>query len=279
MERIIDLRGRVRTRLRQNAEVVGADEAFFEDEDDPQTIINLYHERAGILDGDPDGEVDLASHAYQIWKNAIGAGPSLAEKVASLPNVVFSSRQRTPITQQPEGVLAFMRTSDGNDALAYVGRDGQSITESQLEILSAAECNSDTPAQPHHESHHELVEEGVKHVVREEKRVGGQLGRPSGARFRTYNRLKQYEEAIKGQLFYTDSLPKAIDDIYRYPLRQSAVDTLNRQLRSGVDDGQLADIVMSLREEDRLCLTDDEAEAQEPQIICSLGLFDSEDNV
>ena len=279
VERIIDLRRRVRERLMENAEVVGADEAFFEDEDDPQTIINLYHERAGILDGDPDGEVDLASHAYQIWKNAIGADPSLAEKVASLPNVVFSSRQHTPITQQPEGVLAFMRTSDGNDALAYVGTEtAKAFTESQLEILSAAECKPDTPAQPHHESHHRLVAEGVKHIVREEKRVGGQLGRPSGARFRTYNRLKQYEEAIKGQLFYTDALPKAIDDIYRYPLRQSAVDTLNRQLRSGVDDGQLSEIVIALREEDRLCLTDDEAEAQEPQIICSLGLFDSEDN-
>ena len=278
VERIIDLRKRVRERLKENAEVVGADEAFFEDEDDDQTIINLYHERAGILDGDPDGEVDLASHAYQIWKNAISADPRLEREVADLPPVVLSSRHHVPIAQRPEGVLVFMRTADGNDALAYVDREGQSITESQLEILSAAECKPDTPAQPHHENHHELVEEGVKHVVREEKRVGGQLGRPSGARFRTYNRLKQYEAAIKGQLFDVDPLHKAIDDIYRYPLRQSAVDTLNRQLRSGVDDGQLAEMVMSLREEDRLCLTDDEAEAQEPQIICSLGLFDSDDN-
>ena len=137
--------------------------------------------------------------------------------------------------------------------------EGRSITESQLEILSAAECRPDTPAQPHHESHHQLVAEGVRHVVREEKRVGGQLGRPSGARFRTYTRLKQYAEAIKGQLFDVDALHKAIDDIYRYPLRQSAVDTLNRQLRSGVDDTPLAEIVMSLREEDRLCLAGDDA--------------------
>ena len=278
VERIIDLRKRVRERLKENAEVVGADETFFEDEDDDQTVINLYHERAGILDGDPDGEVDLASHAYQIWKNAISADPRLEKAVADLPDVVFSSRQHAPIAQRPEGVLVFMRTADGNDALAYVEREGKSITESQLEILSAAECRPDTQAQPHHESHHQLVAEGVKHVVREEKRVGGQLGRPSGARFRTYTRLKQYTDAIKGQLFDVDALHKAIDDIYGYPLRQSAVDTLNRQLRSGVDDGQLADIVIALREEDRLCLTDDEAEAQEPQIICSLGLFDSEDD-
>ena len=278
VERIINLRNRVRTRLRENAEVVGADEAFFEDESDSQTIVNLYNERAGILDGDPDGEVDLASHAYQIWKNATSADPRLEKAVADLPDVVFSSRQHTPIAQRPEGVLVFMRTADGNDALAYVDREGRSITESQLEILSAAECKSDTAAQPHHESHHQLVVEGVRHVVREEKRVGGQLGRPSGARFRTYTRLKQYADAIKGQLFDVEALHKAIDDIYRYPLRPSAVDTLNRQLRSGVDDAQLAEIVMSLREEDRLSLTGDDVEVQEPQIICSLGLFDSEDN-
>ena len=105
------------------------------------------------------------------------------------------------------------------------------------------------------------------------------MGRPSGARFRTYTRLKAYADAIKGQLFDVDALHKAIDDIYRYPLRPLAVDTLNRQLRSGVSDDQLAEIVMSLREEDRLCLKGDAAaEAQEPQIICSLGLFDTEDD-
>ena len=103
------------------------------------------------------------------------------------------------------------------------------------------------------------------------------MGRPSGARFRAYRRLKTYADAIKGQLF-EEALQKAIDDIYRYPLRPSAVDTLKRQLRSGVSDDQLAEIVISLHNDDRLCLTDDEAEVQEPQIICSLGLFDSEDD-
>ena len=102
--------------------MVGADEAFFEDEDDEQAIINLYHERAGILDGDPDSEVDLASHAYQIWKNAISADPSLEKVVADLPDVALSSRMHRPIAQRPEGVLVFTRMIDGNDALTYVDR-------------------------------------------------------------------------------------------------------------------------------------------------------------
>ena len=277
VERIINLRNRVKSRLQENAEVVGADEVFFEDEADDQTILNLYHERAGILDGDPDGEVDLASHAYQIWKNAISAEPTLEKAVAGLPDVVFSSRRHTPIAQRPEGVLVFTRTADGNDALAYVGRNGESITESQLEILSAAECRPETSAQPHHDGHHQLVADGVKHIAKVEKRVGGQLGQPSGARFRTYTRLKQYADDIEGQLFDTDALHKALDDIYRHPLRQSAVDTLNRQLRSGIDNAQLADIVITLRDDDRLCVTDrDTAEVQEPRIICSLGLFDTD---
>src|SRR5205085_6158641 len=77
VERIIRLRARVRQRLAENAEVVGTDEAFFEDDRKDQIILDLYHEKAGILDGDTDTEVDLASYAYQIWQNAISVDPTL----------------------------------------------------------------------------------------------------------------------------------------------------------------------------------------------------------
>jgi hypothetical protein len=111
-------------------------------------------------------------------------------------------------------------------------------------------------------------------IVEEEKTVGGQLGRPSGARFRTYERLKGYAEAVRGTLFESPGLLKAIEEIYRHPLRQAAADTLNRQLRSGISDESLAQLVVALREEDRLCLVSEEEQAQEPRIICSLGLFE-----
>ncbi|KKL76207.1 hypothetical protein LCGC14_2047220, partial [marine sediment metagenome] len=57
------------------------------------------------------------------------------------------------------------------------------------------------------------------------------------------------------------------------PLRQSAIDTLNRQLRSGISNMALSQLVIALREEDRLCLVHEEdGEVGEPKIICSLGL-------
>ncbi|MEW6233872.1 MAG: helicase-related protein [Candidatus Omnitrophota bacterium] len=272
VERIIRLRSRVRQRLHENAEVIGADEAFFENDLNDEAILNLYHEKAGILDGDDDAEVDLASYAYQIWKNAITADPALQKIIPDLPPVVYSTKPHQPKEREPEGALVYIRTAEGNDSLAWVNENGKSVTESQFAILKAAECMPDTPALPRKDNHHELVKKGVEFLIEEEKSVGGQLGRPSGARFRAYERLKRYAEDVKGTLFDNEELHKAIEDIYRYPLKQSATDALNRQLRSGVSDDTLTQLVIALREEDKLCLIHEEEETHEPRIICSLGL-------
>jgi len=269
VERILRLRARVRQRLRENAEVVGADETFFEDDDD-QAILDLYHENAGIMDSEADTEVDLASYAFQIWKNAVEADPSLAKTIPEMAPVSYSAKS---FDEKPGGVLVYLHTSDENDALAWLDEDGGSVTQSQLEILKAAECAPDTPAVERLDQHHGLVGQAVEMIFKEEKAIGGQLGRPSGARFRTYERLKQHASAVSGTLFDTRELAATIDEIYRYPLRPTAVDTLNRQLRSGVSDEQLAELVISLRDEGRLVLEQEEVEKQEPRIICSLGLI------
>ena len=272
VERIIRLRDRVAMRLKENAEVVGTDEAFFENESGEQrNIRDLYNERSGIMDGEDEGDVDLVSHAYQIWKNATDRDPTLKKKISRMSDMVFSSRRRLSTDKHGEGVLVFMRTQSDTDALAYIGTDGKSITESQLEILAAAECDPDTPAQPRHESHHELVDSGVKQIIRETKHQGN-LGKPAGARYKTYSRLKKYVES-KNDTSEAGALSAAIDDIYRYPLRQPATDVLNRQIRSGVNDAKLAKIVIGLHEDGRLCIEDDKQDAYEPRIICSMGIF------
>jgi superfamily II DNA or RNA helicase len=276
VERIIRLRARVRQRLKENAEVIGTDEAFFEDDRQDQTIRDLYSEKAGILDGDDDSDVDLASYAYQIWKNAVTADPTLQQTIPALPPVVFGTRPHDPTEKEPAGVMVYLRTPEGNDALAWMSADGTSVTESQFAILKAAECAPNTPALPRREDHHALVQKAVELIVTEERSVGGQLGRPSGARFRTYERLKRYADQLKGTLFASPELRKAIDEIYRYPLRPTAIDTLNRQLRSGISDEDLAQLVIPLRDEGRLCLIHEEEQTHEPHIICSLGLSGSQ---
>ena len=304
VELIIKLRARVRQRLLENEEVVGTDEAFFEDDSSTHTVLDLYNEKAGILDGESDSEVDLASYAYQIWKNAIDADPRLQKLIPALPSVVYSARstevaggsiagkpansqqllelgvspvQNTlpmlePAMVGPPGVLVYLRTAQDNDALAWIDLDGHSVTESQFTILKAAECRPETPALPRDPKHHRLVLRGAEQIVKEESTLGGQLGRRSGARYRVYERLKYYASDIKDTLFQYDELLKAIDDLYKYPLRQTAADTLNRRIKAGISDEHLAELVISLRADDRLCQIHDQEQKREPQIICSLGL-------
>lgn len=279
VERIIRLRQRVRTRLKENQEVVGSDEAFFEDDETDNPIRDLYSEKAGILDGEDEGEIDLASYAYQIWKNAIDADPSLQPAVENLPDVVYATKALPPLEGAREGALVYVRSPDDNDSLAWVDRGGEVISQSPLAILRAAECEPDEPALERLDEHHAIVKTTVAHLAEEERTTHGALGRPSGARFKTYDRLKSYltEVGNTRSLFVTDHLvreiERAMDDIYRFPLFQSATDTLNRQIKAGISREKLAELVIALRDEGRLCIVQDEEQTErEPRVICSMGL-------
>jgi hypothetical protein len=80
----------------------------------------------------------------------------------------------------------------------------------------------------------------------------------------------------KRDLFITDDyvrrIDRALEEIYRYPLYQSATDSINRQLKAGIDDDQLLDLLFALREDGRLCLIEDQDQMREPKLICSMGL-------
>jgi hypothetical protein len=271
IDQIINLRRTLTTRIKENAEVVGSDETFFDG--DPVNIADLYNERSGILEEkDDDTDVDLASYAYQIWKNATDADPSLLKTIPDLPNVVYATKENNDEPSK-EGVVVYSRTVEDNDVLAWLDKEGNIITHSQLAILRATQCNAHTKPQYKLDNHHELVAKAVDYIREEEKTSGGTLGKKSGVKFRAYSQLFRYVEANQNTLFVTDTLKKAIDDIYKYPLKEFAKDTINRQLKAGIDDDQLASLVISLKEEDKLChSSDDEQPMKEPQIICSMGL-------
>ena len=274
IEKIIKLRARLKERIKQNAEVVGADETFFDG--DPVNLHDLYNEKSGIFDDEDDTEVDLASYAYQIWKNAVDSDATLSKTIPDMPSVVYATKENT-FEKEKEGVIVYTRTSDDNDVLAWIDAQGKMITQSQLAILKAVECNKDVKPLYKLPDHHKIVKTAVDIISKEEVTTGSSLGKKTGVKYRVYMRLDRYFKENEGTLFVTEEMKKAVDDIFKYPLKEFARDTLNRQLKAGISDDGLANLVVSLRDDDKLCITDNEEQAHRlPQIICSMGIKNGE---
>jgi hypothetical protein len=143
--------------------------------------------------------------------------------------------------------------------------------------LKAAMCTPDTPALDKLENHHDLVKAGINVIVKDETITGGTLGRKNGVKYRVYMRLSRYYDENKGTLYINENFKRALDDIYRFPIKESAIDVLSRQMKSGISDNVLSDLIISLKEEDKLCIVnEDEVQHKLPQIICSLGIVNGE---
>ncbi|MDR2096995.1 MAG: DEAD/DEAH box helicase, partial [Spirochaetaceae bacterium] len=288
LETILDLRGRLQKRIKENAEAIGSDEIFFDG--DPVNIQDLYNEKAGIFDKDDDNEVDLASYCYQLWKNGCDKHPELRNIIPELPNVVYATKKaerwetspfgdliggagELPIQETDSGVIVYARGGDDNDSLAWVDERGNMVSQSPQEILKALKCRYDEPPLPRQENHHALTGKAIEYISEFNNKIGGQLGRKSGARYRAYTRLDRWLLANKDGLFITGEIKRTHQDIYRFPLKEDAIDAINRELKSGVDDEKLVEMLCSLNEQDKLCVKNkDEQDIKEARIICSMGL-------
>jgi len=69
-------------------------------------------------------------------------------------------------------------------------------------------------------------------------------------------------------------LNAVLDLIWRYPLKSSAQEAISRQMRLGISDSDLTNLLTRRAEERTLCEIREEepTEPAAPQIICSLGL-------
>jgi hypothetical protein len=71
-------------------------------------------------------------------------------------------------------------------------------------------------------------------------------------------------------------LPPTLDALRQFPLKDTARTALTQQLRLGVSDDHLAELVMRMYIEDRLVVVSESADADasppDPQIVCSMGL-------
>lgn len=272
VEKIIKLRKRLNDRINENASIVGSDEVFFEG--NAKNLKDMYNEKSGVLDDDEDdSDVDLASQAYQIWKNATDANPKLKYIIPELSDVIYSTkRAESPLH---DGVVTYIKTHNDYDVLTWYNSKGEIISQSQKKILQALSCSANEPAQEPLDNHFELVKQAVENTKAENTNVSGILGNRFSTRYRIIDLLEHYYKQ-PATLFFSEEkrqeLKLAIDDIYNYQLIESSKIVLGSLLRTSNND-DIVDTVLEMHRNNTLCRIDKDRDKDKgPNIICSMGL-------
>jgi len=272
VEKIIRLRKRLNDRINENANLVGSDEKFFEGNE--TNLRDMYNEKSGSLDDDEDdSDVDLASQAYQIWKNATDANPKLKQIIPALSDVIYSTKRATSPIE--DGVITYVKTHNDYDVLSWYNSKGEIISQSQKKILQAMACTADTKVEEPLDNHFDLVKSAVENIKQESTSVSGILGNRFSTRYRIIDLLEHYYKQPPTLFFDNEKkqlLKLAIDDIYNYQLLESTKFILGRMLRTSTNDDTV-ESVLEMHKNGTLCRIDeDRNKHKDPTIICSMGL-------
>lgn len=272
VEKIISLRKRLNARINENANIVGSDEIFFEGNE--KNLTDIFNEKSGSLDDDEDdSDVDLASQAYQIWKNATDKNPDLKQIIPALSNIIYSTKKADSPSE--DGVITYAKTHNDYDVLSWYDSKGNIISQSQKKILQAMACKPDEPDLEPLDNHFDLVGQAVENMKQENTSVSGILGNRFSTRYRIIELLEHYYSQPP-TLFFDEQkkqwLKLAIDDIYNFQLQESTKFMLGRMLRNNTDD-DIVDAVLEMQRNGTLCRIDEDRNKQkDPSIICSMGL-------
>lgn len=273
VEEVIRLRARLNERINENANVVGSDEVFFEGNE--KNLQDLFNEKAGTLDDEEDGDVDMASYAYQIWKNATDADPELKKIIPALPEKAYATKANTGRSID-EGVIAYAKTASDSDMLTWVDRQGRIVTQSQLAILKAMECGKETPAIAPLDNHHALADKALEAVEGTGTRTSGVLGSRFSTKYRVVTAIEEYMQ--HNPLFATVELKESVNQIYNYPMREQAKFTLGQMLKRHDGCEAIAEYLCEMYKANQLCVVQEDGDDAEPRMICAMGIRNENEN-
>ena len=261
LERLINLRGRIQQRLRENAEVIGTDERFFENE--RRILVDLYNEKSETLEREISEDIDLSSFALEIWNKGIKKDTALEERIKNMPDVVHAAKA----VKMKEGVLLFAK-SHVHNWLMCLNEKGESVREDQMGILKLAECKPETEPLERAETHYETIRSGLK-IIQENLNHPGvfnKLGTSRNPRRKLFERLESLAEPDEDE-------KQIMDDIHHYPLSHEAEQTLKRMFRRKIPDREILALVREKHRNETL-VNKKEAKRMDdpPRIICSMGL-------
>ena len=269
IEEEIELRDRIRRRLGENAQLLGSDETFFGDATERQIISGVYDESSSYQLAGVD-EVDPVSMAYEIWRHAEEAHPDLAQRVKSLPNVVYSTKQSTG-APPTDGVLVHTQAVAGADAFGFVETNGVERRVTPQEALRMAECEPGTPCVERLADHHDLTAAALGGPLKTP--TGRATGALQGVRGKVWRLLHEQMEGLQDNLLFSKAdLQRAHDAMNERPLYEAATHRLAKAARDrGTDD--LAALVVELHNDKRLCVPPaPEGSYADPEIVCTMGI-------
>lgn len=267
IEKEIKLRKRLNDRINENANVVGSDEVFFEGNE--KNLQDLFNEKAGALDDEDDGDVDMGSYAYQIWKNACDANPELKKIIPAIPEKAYSTKQNNQDTIN-EGVITYVKTSMDTDMLSWVDKNGRLVTQSQLTILKALECSANEKAIEPLDNHHELVSQALASIGKVSTKTSGILGSRFSTKYKVVTLLDQFMK--NNPILTTTELKEAVNQIYNYPLREQAKFTLGQMLKRNDDVNYFVDYITEVYKANQLCIVLEKGSDKDDRVVCSMGL-------
>ena len=244
LDGVLSLRERIARRLGENASAFGSDERFFGTKDEVGEITDLYEGR--VPDEDDADDVDAASRAFEIWREACEREASLEQRIPGLPDLIDSTRAARG--GERDRLLAFIRTASGVDGFGTVLVDG-----SGARLMTGAEALEAFAAEPQDQPLARLDgHDALTQVLLE-----GPFSRTEGAEGNLRGVRKRIHDRLSGNLALSNASrqqEEAYEALYRFPLLRSAETMLRKTLarRGGVSDEDLLAVIGRLHTENRL---------------------------
>jgi superfamily II DNA or RNA helicase len=263
----IGLRQRLQKRLIEAGAVLGADDRFFGSENEAQDVSDLLTGNNAALEKDDTNDVDPASYAYEIWREAIEADPTLHDRVIELPLASRSTISANTFADSGK-VLALMTISNVQDSAVEVDPFGNFEIISPTALLGKSKCAPGTPA----------LTALIGHLDFLQLAADGALGAfdtgtvaLAGTRRSLYERIRNEQRLVDGHLYTDLEAKQALQAVFDCPLTETAKSQFALSLKSA-NASMLIDQMVALYREGQLVV---EAGVREPgsiQIVASMGL-------
>lgn len=268
LDGVLKLRARIIKRLQESGVVLGSDDQFFGTEQEREVLEGLFDEtKQNSFDSVAEDDVDAASFAFEIWRKAIEADPSLEQRVKALQQGVQTTIPATKFTKNGE-VIALITSNYNIDTVMLIGKDGATPISPITAVAETAVSSTQRALMPIDDH---LTKLGTA-LNRAYDDRGQSLGAVNRINRRVYDVLQKHER-VKDGLLKDIGARALVDLINQHPLRSAAAQRLAQVLKEDGDKptDRLLMTVQNLAELDELVVKPDDLASGELALVASVG--------